>query len=157
MKKYLFYNFIIVCLSTLFGCDNIALKKQAQPAKDVSPTVSSTPNITPSAPPSTKDSSTEQLTNSNSNYRHLHTPITPPVPVISSVVSKEEIAMREEQVKLAQENKRVAELLLETGTGTQINKHKAEYFLLSNKIQLLQARKLLKLKQQQKENKKAIN
>lgn len=157
MKKYLFYSFIIVCLSALFSCNGITLRKQAQPAKDISPTVASTPNITPSALPSAKDSSTEQPTNSNSNDDPYYSPITPAVPVIPSVVSEEEIAMREEQVKLAQESKRLTELRIQAGIETQINMYRAEYFVLSNKIQLLQAKKLLQLKQQQKEKKKAMN
>jgi len=157
MNKYLFYSLSAVCLSTLFGCDGITLKKQAQPAKDISPTVASTPTTTPSALPSAENSSTEQPVNSSSNNHPFHSPITPSVPVISSVVSKEEIAMREEQVKIAQENKRMAKLWFNSGYGTQINIRRAEYFLLSNKIQLLQAKKLLQLKQQQQEDKKAAN
>lgn len=157
MKKYLFYSFGIICLSAIFSCNGITFKKQAQPAKDISPTVASTPTKTPSALPSVKDSSTEQPTNSSSNRDAFHIPITPSVPVIPSVVSEEEIAMREEQVKLAQENKRLAELRMQAGIGTRINMYKAEYFVLSNKIQLLQAKKLLKLKQPQEENKEATN
>jgi hypothetical protein len=141
----------------IFGCDGIAPKNQDQLAKVISPAAASTPTITPSKLPSANNPLAEQPANSNSNDDLYYTPITPAVPVIPPVVSKEEIAMRGEQLKIAQTNKRLAKIWMETGIGTQLNMRRAEYFFLSNKIQLLQAKKLLKLKQQQEEDKKATN
>ena len=79
-----------------------------------------------------------------------------PVPVASLSVTKEEIALREQQIKVAEGIKRIAELDSQAGVGRFKEVKMAEYFILSNKIKLLQAKELLRLKQQQKENKNSL-
>ncbi|NJO64608.1 MAG: hypothetical protein HC836_42645 [Richelia sp. RM2_1_2] len=64
--------------------------------------------------------------------------------------------MREEQVKVAEKYKDHARVLEEGGIGSRNERVMAEYFVLSNKIQLLQAKQLLQLKQQQEKNQSSI-
>lgn len=78
------------------------------------------------------------------------------ISIIPLVISKKEIAMREKQVKIAQEYKREAEGRFRAGVGSMIDIHRAEYFILSNQIQLLQAKQLLQLKQQQEKKKNSL-
>lgn len=80
-----------------------------------------------------------------------------PVSVIPSVVSKEEIAIREEQVKIAENINRYIKTSNQAGVAGLEESYMAEYFVLSNKIKLLQAKELLRLKQQQKVSEKAMN
>jgi hypothetical protein len=140
----LFYSLSIVCLFTLLGCNPTTLSKKAQPT-NVAATITPIPSISPpfQNPPAQLPISLY----SSDELTFL------PVPVIPSVVTPEEIVMREEQVKIVQEFKRYAKLRAEAGLGTQNNIFSADYFFLSNQIQLLQAKQLLQLKQQQEKNK----
>ncbi len=150
VKKYLFYSFIIVCLLTLFSFNVMAFQKNAQQA-NISPKDTKITSLSYSF----ANSQPQQPTSLNStNNQHLSAKST--VPVISLAVTKEEIALREEQIKIAQEHKRSIELGNQAGIRTYEEKLMAEYFVLSNKIRLLQAKQLLQLKQQQKENKNSL-
>ena len=80
-----------------------------------------------------------------------------PVSVAPLTVTKEEIALREEQIKIAEHNKLQQQHRNQAGVGSYEEELMAEYFVLSNKIKLLQAKELLRLKQQQKVSKKAMN
>ena len=79
-----------------------------------------------------------------------------PVSVAPSSVTKEEITLRERQVRIAEEDERYVESKFQAGVAGLKEKRIAEYFVLSNKIKLLQAKELLRLKQQQKENKNSL-
>ncbi|MGB6295002.1 MAG: hypothetical protein WBF90_02310 [Rivularia sp. (in: cyanobacteria)] len=80
-----------------------------------------------------------------------------PVSVAPLSVTKEEITLRERQVKIAEEDQRYVEGQFQAGVAGLKEKYAIEYFVLSNKIKLLQAKELLRLKQQQKVSKKAMN
>lgn len=80
-----------------------------------------------------------------------------PVSVAPSSVTKEEIALRERQVKIAEEDQRYVDGQFQAGVAGLKEKYAVEYFVLSNKIKLLQAKELLRLKQQQKVSEKAMN
>ena len=79
-----------------------------------------------------------------------------PVSVSPLAVTKEEIALRERQVKIAEEDEIFIERQSQAGVAGLTEKRIAEYFVLSNKIKLLQAKELLRLKQQQKESKNSL-
>lgn len=80
-----------------------------------------------------------------------------PVSVAPLSVTKEEIALRERQVKIAEEDQRYVDGQFQAGITGLKEKYAVEYFVLSNKIKLLQAKELLRLKQQQKVSRKAMN
>lgn len=152
VNKHLLYSFSIVCLSTLFSCNGIAFKKKSQ-SKDISLAIAPIPSISHLV---TKSPAQQPINSYSANYLYLPTtssvvPLST-IPIIPLVISKKEIAMREKQVKVAQEYKREAEAQYRSGVGTMIAIRRAEYFILSNQIQLLQAKQLLQLKQQQKKN-----
>ncbi|WDD30193.1 hypothetical protein PQG02_00555 (plasmid) [Nostoc sp. UHCC 0926] len=139
-SQCLVYSLSIVCVFTLLGCNRTILSKKAQPT-NVAATITPIPSISPPVqnPPAELPISSY----SSDELTFL------PVSVIPSIVTPEEIVMREEQVKIVQEYKRLAENRVQAGVGTQISKLGADYFTLSNQIQLLQAKQLLQLKQQQ--------
>ncbi len=151
MKKYLFYSFIVVCLFTLFSFNVMAFQKNAQQTninpKSTQITLSSysVPDLQAEQPVSLYSASKEILSAKS------------PVSVAPLSVTKEEIALREEQIKIAEQNKRHQEHLNQASLGSYEEVLMAEYFVLSNKIKLLQAKELLRLKQQQKVSKKAMN
>lgn len=150
VNKHIFYGFIIVCLSTLFICNGIAFKKNSSNTY-ISPSITPIPSISSSV----INLQTQQLTSSYSDNEG-YLPIKSTVPVIPLAVSQEEILMREKQLKIAQENKREAEGLFRAGVGNPTDIRMAEYFILSHKIRLLQAKQLLQLKQQQQKNKNSF-
>lgn len=149
VNKHLLYSFSIVCLSTIFGCNSTVFKTEAQTTDTSS--LAATP---PTSSSVTNPPAQQPISSYSGNKEYLPTKST--VPVILLAVSKEEIALREEQVKIAQEQKRYEELRNQAGVGTYQAERMAEYFVLSNKIRLLQAKQLLQLKQQQEKNKNSL-
>ena len=151
VNKHLFlYSLSIVCLSTLFGCNGTVFKTKTQTTDTSS--LAATP---PTSSLVTNPQAQQPISSYSGNKEYLSTKST--VPVIPLAVSQEEIAMREEQVKIAQEQKRAAERRSKAGVGSDEEERMAEYFVLSNKIRLLQAKQLLQLKQQQEKNKNSLN
>jgi hypothetical protein len=150
MKKYLFYSFIIVCLFALFSFNVMAFQKNAQqtsinPKSTQIPSSHSASYLQAQQPVSLYSASKELLSSKS------------PVSVAPLSVTKEEIALRERQVKIAEEDQRYVEGQFQAGVAGLKEKYAVEYFVLSNKIKLLQAKELLRLKQQQKVSKKAMN
>lgn len=150
MKKYLFSSFIIVCLFALSSFNVMAFQKNAQQT-DTSPTNTQIPSSHSASylqaqQPVSLYSASKELLSSKS-----------PVSVAPLSVTKEEITLRERQVKIAEEDQRYVEGQFQAGVAGLKEKYAVEYFVLSNKIKLLQAKELLRLKQQQKVSKKAMN
>lgn len=151
MNKYLRYSFSIVCLSAIFGCDGIEPKKQAQ-STDISPTITSISSV---SHPVTNSQTQQSISLYSANKEYLSAKS--PVPVVPLAVTKEEIALREQQIKVAEKIQLNARANSEAGVADKNEVEMATNLILSNKIKLLQAKELLRLKQQQKENKKAMN
>ena len=68
-------------------------------------------------------------------------------PVIPSVITSEEVAIREQQIKIINEFELRSRLRIQAGVGSQEDLLAMKYFRLTNQIQLLQAKQLLRPKQ----------
>lgn len=125
---------LIACTlgSFLVGCSATPPTEQAQ----------STPSPTnsPTVP-------TSQVTPGGSSQNDIF-PVIQFAPIIPSVISAEEITIREQQITIAKQSERLVEVRSQAGLGTQLDINRAKYFRLTNEIQLLQAKQLLALKQQ---------
>jgi hypothetical protein len=75
-------------------------------------------------------------------------PVMPLAPVIPGVITTGEIAMREQQIQILTEFESTLKLKLQAGTGINEDVFAVKYFRLTNEIQLVQAKQLLRLKQQ---------
>ncbi|BDA71851.1 hypothetical protein CAL7716_060170 [Calothrix sp. PCC 7716] len=142
----------IVCLSALLGCTNSESSKKAQ-STDIGATVTPTPSVS-----SPIQNPPAQIPTSSSSSDEFAFPVSlSPVPVIPSVVTPTEVAMREGQIKIAQDLKEYTKRLERAGVGTRNNVRRADYFVFSNQIQLLQAKQALQLKQQQEKSKNSLS
>ena len=150
VKKYLFYGFVIVCLFTLFSFNLTAFQKSSQQTN-----ISSRDTKITSLSYSIADSPPQQPTSLYSVSKEILSAKSP-VSVAPSSVTQEEIVLRERQVKIAEEDERYVESKFQAGVAGLKEKRIAEYFVLSNKIKLLQAKELLRLKQQQKKSKNSL-
>ncbi len=84
------------------------------------------------------------ITSTNTSANVAETSFPSPASVIPSVVTAEEITIREQQVKIAIEFERKAQRDDRAGVGTKTDIYKATYFRLTNEIQLLQAKQFFK-------------
>lgn len=116
---------IVLLPFLLFACG----RTQAQKTQQVS--------VTP--PPSSTF-----ITPTSTSANGVETGFPSPTSVLPSVVTAQEITMREEQVKIAFELERTAQRYEQAGVGTRSDIYRAMYFRLTNEIQLLQAKQLLK-------------
>lgn len=131
---------IIVCLSTgLFSCNAssppISQPKQTIPeVSDTTSPKSSQPNPTPST-----SFEAEEITSS--------------AQLIPSAITSEEVTLREQQVQIAKEIDRLQGIYEKAGLSTRKDTLRETYRRLNSEIQLLQAKQLLKLKQQEAKTK----
>lgn len=117
-------GFCFVCLLVGFGATSILAK--GQPRMGISGIKVST---------------------SGSNVADLF-PVMPLAPVIPAVVTTGEIALREQQIQILTDFEAATKLKLQAGTGSKEDTLVVKYFRITNEIQLLQAKQLLRLKQQ---------
>ncbi|MGL6340470.1 MAG: hypothetical protein ACRC80_15185, partial [Waterburya sp.] len=68
--------------------------------------------------------------------------------ILLLIITPEEIQLREQQAQLLQEWKRLSRLKFQAGTGTQEEMSEVVYISYHKKIELLQAKNLLQLKEQ---------
>ncbi|MBW4599709.1 MAG: hypothetical protein KME29_08845 [Calothrix sp. FI2-JRJ7] len=121
----------IICLSfLLFACNNILLQKSQQSSVTSSPTPILTPTI-----------STSNIRTGSSISDVVGLPST--ASIIPSIITPQEIAIREEQLKIAQELERLATLRNQAGVMTRFQLLQVTHYRLTNEIQLLQAKQLL--------------
>lgn len=127
---------VIACLSTvLFSC-NASSPPMSQPKQTI-PEVSDTTSPKSSQPNPTPPTSFEGEE------------ITSPAQLIPSAITSEEVTLREQQVQIAKEIDRLQGLYEKAGLSTRKDTLRETYRRLNSEIQLLQAKQLLRLKQQE--------
>jgi hypothetical protein len=116
-------GFCFVCLLLSFGATSLLAKGQPM-------SVSSEPKV------STSDSSaiTERF------------PVMKLDQVIPSAITSEEIVIREQQIQILKELESTFKLKIQAGVGSKEDLLSLKYFRLTNQVQLLQAKQLLRLK-----------
>jgi hypothetical protein len=116
-------GFCLVCLLLSFGATSLVAK--GQPTISISEVKASTSNISAIA---------------------QRFPVMELGQVISSATTNEEIAIREQQIKILNDLESIFKLELQAGTRKKEDILSLQYFRLTNQIQLLQAKQLLRLK-----------
>ena len=136
-NKNMLRSLIALCLACLLvGCDTTSPSGKIQSTAMPSPANLSTTASDSPAPQIVKDGSFDDSLPATS------------APVLPSLVTSEEIAMRKEQLELAKNFERVTKLRYQSGVASINEIGRATYFRLTNEIQLLQAQQLLQQKQQ---------
>jgi hypothetical protein len=127
---------VLVCLSTvLLSCNT--LSPQTSEPKQINPADSDTTSPKSSQPNPSPPASFEAEE------------ITSPAQLIPSAITPEEVNLREQQVQLAKEIDRLQGLYEKAGLSTRKDTLRETYRRLNSEIQLLQAKQLFRLKQQE--------
>jgi hypothetical protein len=116
-------GFCLVCLLFFFGATSLLAKGQ----------------------PTIGISQTKAATSDNSAIAGRF-PVMKLDQVIPSAITSEEIAIREQQIQILNDLESKFELKIRAGTGTKEEQLSLKYFRLTNQVQLLQAKQLLRLK-----------
>jgi hypothetical protein len=143
VKGAMLKRLMIFCLAwLLLSCSATSPSEKTKSTTPI-PSINNLPTSTPissSAPQVTEGSSQSSLNDAFS--------VVFSAPVIPSVVTNEEITMREQQIELAKDIEYWEQKRSQAGMGSAIDQDQAKYFRLTNEIQLLQAKQVLQQKQQ---------
>jgi hypothetical protein len=143
MKGAMSRRLIIFCLAwLLLSCSTTSPSEKTKTTTPI-PFINNPPTSTPSssvAPQVTEGSSQSSLDDAFSAVLSA--------PVIPSVVTNEEVKMREQQLEFAKDIEYWEQQRFQAGLGRKIDMSRAKYFRLTNEIQLLQAKQVLQQKQQ---------
>lgn len=152
VRKDLLRDFGAVCISLmLFSCGNIPSRKASQP-KQTTQVDLGTPCPKVSQPNQTTENSSSIPTPAAS-FEPDEFEFPSSARLIPLTITAEEVALREQQVQVAQELERDMKVRNQAGLATSQEVRRTTYFRLDSEIQLLQAKQLLRLKQQRDKTK----